>query len=825
MASAGARSRRWRRRSCAGVPWGVRFLSPHFRISGFPSLTDYPSVAVFSCAAPAAQAPQSKARLIMSNASPLARAALAASYTAFPLLVFGCGDGPIEPEDPAVLLGAYGPSAGLTVEENDALHEFLPATTLARESGPVQVVELPIAGLDFSRYMEPFVLRVRVGGDASAPPRGQIWLDGEELLAPKDFARAGAFDLEIPLQPSSSLTVKLMGAPGTQVTVSVDAAVQPPPTLVITSPARASMLNVGTLGVSPVQVTGEACHVAFPITTLVVNGDEIPVSGTALCESFSVTQSSRWGASVITAYAANARGREANAVQSYLRSPDYLPVAYAPSEAARIPAGMTAQMNDGVFPILAVAVSEHLESLDLGSLVPDVLYLNGGERVTYTCFDDSFVEYHVESRTTGFAVVKNGTATATPLVYGLRPFSDGLQVTVRLADVYYPATITGYLGDIGCPSGGWTSFGVSGSLSADWVEGTGTYQVGPGLRLTASEGTVDWRGINLSGDLGVFDFMSSVVDLALFDGLLRDTFREAISDKLPFLFEWAADFAEDLLWSLDVDRSAVVNGRNLRVVSALESADFGGLPDCGPPSHFCNGFGAVSLSSQVMPQDAPAGPTTPFGAVRAGGAPPAFSAVGYDYGVGLSDDLLNQTFWSAWQAGAFEIPDLEAFTGVAVDGISGGVSALLPPVAMPGTEGAMLDIGWGDVRITALVDPARFGLPGAPPGGPVAVEAFASAVLGGDLGYDESTDRFSISGLTADVQVQLRTDAPLLDEVALAGALESAVEAALLRLAPEAVAALPPPSLSLSTAPSLYPRGASLERQGRYIVLTGSVGN
>ncbi len=92
-------------------------------------------------------------------------------------------------------------------------------------------------------------------------------------------------------------------------------------------------------------VSGEACHAAFPITSLVVNGTALPVSGDQLCEGFALDQLSLWGMSLLTASAENAVGNGASVVQSFLRSPSFFAKALEHDNDARVEHALLAQLN------------------------------------------------------------------------------------------------------------------------------------------------------------------------------------------------------------------------------------------------------------------------------------------------------------------------------------------------------------------------------------------------------------------------------------------------------------------------------------------------
>jgi hypothetical protein len=128
---------------------------------------------------------------------------------------------------------------------------------------------------------------------------------------------------------------------------------------------------------------------------------------------------------------------------------------------------------------------------------------------------------------------------------------------------------------------------------------------------------------------------------------------------------------------------------------------------------------------------------------------PDAAAISAPVGTGLKDDLINQLLWAAWQAGAFDLSDATIGTGVVVS-----TNALLPPVVMPGETGSQIEIGLGDIHITATLDPGVV----AGTSEPVQAEMFLSASVNTQLDFDEATKRLVLVSPTVETWVQV-TDA------------------------------------------------------------------
>lgn len=738
--------------------------------------------------------------------------------TVRPLLIalaLGACDELADPTNPSVPFERRSDLTALAT--HGELLQFLPPHTMIRETGRPETIHLTVADLDFSQVMEPFMLRVRTqGGSATSPVIGSVVLDGATLLGPGDLATANAFDREIPLEPTSSLSVQLVGPPGSQLTIWIDATPQPPPIITITSPARGAMLMQGTLGVSPVEISGQACHVAFAITALEVNGVAVPVSGDRLCEPFTVGQDSRWGMSIITAHAKNARGREANIVQSYLRSPSYLPASLHADPAARVPAGARGQLGQaliddsdrGDVDDLATLVERSTDPFVLNAFIPNPLLDQINPTTHYDC-----TLFSRDNFRSGFRVSKNLTVSFASDGLSLTAQTDGLHVSNAIRDIEAPVTIEGFL-DLGClgnPSATVNGTYTASRVTADLRLELAVTPAGPDVLARTPSATLS--GASFDPDMGVFEFMSFLVNPML--NAVLSLAEQEVEEGIGSYLNLVPRVLESLFARYTLASDVAVNGVPLRAESVLD--------------HLSNGAGALRLgvAAQVRPATLPAAPpATAFGPIKSGGASPALPAA--PYATSLSDDLVNQLLWSAWQGGAFQIADVAAYTGTALPGLTLSLQATLPAVVMPGSGAQMVDAGIGDLRITGTVDPGQFGRSGvtAPPG-PVPFEAYASVAAGLTLGYATSSHRLSVANLNGQVSLDLSLLPRFIDQEALAPVLSAAIQATIARLLPEAIAAVPLPILDLTGLPGLPSAflrvgSASLARMGGFTILSGN---
>jgi len=610
------------------------------------------------------------------------------------------------------------------------------------------------------------------------------------------------------------------------VTLTLD--LSSPPTIEITSPTRAAMLEEGTSGAYDVQITGTACHDSIPIETLSVNGQDIAVSGTNLCEPFDVTQSSEWGMSVIEVHAENAYGRSADAVQSYLRSPSFYPAAFTSDAGARAARGVFTRMNDPViddgnrigYDDIASIVEAWVDALNVNSGVPSSVRNPNDAGTAYV--DDCGL-WNRNSYLTGVELRKTGTLTTGSRTVSLEATSAGLDASVGVNNLHAPVSGEGWK-DTGCllPDLHATVHGdldVS-SLNADVtvhpiVTAGGLNTSGVTAQVTMSTPVIDV-------DWGFLDFLDFLVNGTVngysnaLSGYLTGTFDGLLEDVLP-------DIVEDVFESFELNGIASLNGADVAYEGPVDYIDFGGSS---------NGWAEVGLGVQVRPAGTPTRPSAPFGAIQTFAPAPLSFTTAYEFGMGISDDFMNQAYWAAWQAGSFDAADVTAYTGESYTGLAGGVSPMLPPVLTTSSGASTVDVHWGDLVFTGLADPATFGLPGFQSGDSVPVEAHVSVIAGQDIAYDVATGVLVGTVAATDVRVEIGIEpGALLDEAALrdaiAGAIADYVEASL----PAGLAGVQVPALELTGFQGV-PAGtvirlktATVEREGSYTKLTGSVGN
>ena len=596
---------------------------------------------------------------------------------------------------------------------------------------------------------------------------------------------------------NATVTMAADGSPGSEtVNATLSLAAGSAPTIVVTSPSRAAMLQQGDFGDSDVQITGEACHDSLPITELDVNGVSVPVGGLNLCEAFDVTQSSPWGLSTIAVHAASANGRSAEVVQSYLRSPAFQP-AMLPLDA--LGTSVFVQLNqptlddsDPDLDDLATVMAAEILPGDVYAAMPTPLWtgdvLQGIGGVLNPCTDELRVE-------------KRGLSWQHPSV-SITAHEDDLwlEVTMATPSLSVAVAYTGCLGN---------TTTVIGSIAGSQLTVKGPISVGVqnGALNASATLSVDLTGavsnVNTGGFIGEVTTMLANTVLPHVIGLIETRVEGVLGDV-------AVVGLQSTLSSFSLAGEQLVNGRAVAFNAGLDFMDHG------------LGYVRIGLASVTEPADVPPEPAPAFGTIltEGQGGSPDFDVTPYGFGIGLRLDAINQLLWSAWRAGAFDAVDLAAQVGVA--GVGGSVSALLPPVLAPGTVGQVFEIAWGDLAVSAEVDPTVFGASKDEGGSPILLEGFASARLGLSLAYDDVEHRLQVAAITPEVQVQVAASDQPLDEAALGAAIGDALEGMLSELIPSALAAVSLPAIDFATA-TFALENAILGRDGNYLTLTGDV--
>lgn len=711
------------------------------------------------------------------------------------------------------------PSPVAAAADEGPVSYFAPRT-ITREGTGVQTVQFPLNDRDHSLFMEPFVLGVRADGDQRIV--GILKVDGVPVLERRDLVALGSsatpLSMEVPIGPSSVVTVELQGPSGGTLTFWVDAPLQPPPVITITSPVRhatgevdigqpGAFLQQGTLESSPVDITGTACHVRYPIAQLEVAGVNVPVAGTNLCEPFTVTQQSRWGLSIITGTARNTRGRVGTVVQSYARSPEYYPSPKDLAGGVSIP-GFFTRLNQPALDDGDRSTPDDIAT-QLELALNNTVDASLPETPLIACIG-SFFEMSLSG----------GRAFQSIRVNSIRASQNGLAIDISaLAPRLYVRTRVEFnVLDGDCVGG----FEHVGTISASEVRLTATaspsLSAAGAVALTIRNVGVQVNG--LSADLGVsldLDLVTQVFPYV--DAILGNFFSRSVTSGINLFLQDSFDRATEPPAPLEIP----FNSALLRVTGQLHSIGTGGTAP--------NGFAQFGVSGQVegLTVDPTVRPTR--GPIRAlcgtvlipcpgSSAPvPPFSSTGYMVGLSVHQDMLNTALWATWRAGAFTVSDVSTLPLVGpLTALSMSAQATLPPVSMAmGDEPSMFELAWGDIRVRSTFDPTAIGAPAGPP---IEVESWVSVVVRGNVAVDHAAARFSLTDLTTEVHVELITATLPFSDVALRARIQADVEAVITSLSRSALAILP---LDLSVDRLGTITATNVFRSNSYYLLTGNI--
>lgn len=603
-------------------------------------------------------------------------------------------------------------------------------------------------------------------------PAGAVVKVGEQ-----NYVVVGQGDFDLSLDVVSATHVGATITPESM-SVRVDSR---PPEVRIDSPGRAESLSSGQLSDSNVHVSGIVTDAVSDITSLVVHGTAQNVDGVNLTENVDFNMSSRWGLSIITAEVADECGNRGVSAQSFLRSPSY----YIPRSNAHPPAraaeGIIAHLNQeilddgnrGDVDDLATVAWKVLTAIDLNDVIPNPIAVSPDsnhdgqvDRKTYGC-----VFWNETNYRTGYRITKTGAFSYNaPRMDRIDAVSGGVHLVASIRNLRLPLKVWGNV-DLQCA--GEIDAQVDGEVLANSVD------IDARVGISLSGGTpsvsicdsclsigfnrfridVDW---GILEDIGLGGLLQSITD-AIVDSfkpniieLLEATVRDEIQ---PVLQDFLAGFSLDTGFDLPPPL-----GMRLNIGSGIDGITFCGprvsglsKPSACPASNPVPGWGELSLATQLYPSSR--GNDIPVkGAIRRRAYPPSFSNTGRAFGLGLSDDLLNQMLWALWYGGGLSLglDDLADVTGdLDLNGVELDLFAELPPVIMPGRNGYDIDIGVGDLYVDATVDLGELLDVETEGSGVIKVEIYVSMLVGAEVRLNSSTNELSFA-MSDDVEIYVQ---------------------------------------------------------------------
>lgn len=519
----------------------------------------------------------------------------------------------------------------------------------------------------------------------------------------------------------------------------------------IQSPAVGAMLAEGTQDPSPVEVTGSVCDSTVTVASLLINGTDQLLSGAAPCFDFATTVESRWGLNTLEALVTTDNGVASNFVRSYLRSPDYFAPPAPPKGAQRaptsmVPAGVVVRMtqdfmDDGTrfdgnaasVDDLATLFQMAVRSVNLASVIGSTLLTAPSLKTCNCLWPIPDITIHGNG-----AGATGGTLSWSPArVLSLNLQPGGAELTIQFSDFALPISVTGYLGECvtSCVDRADTRVTISGDLYLARATATTRLDIGLGpdgqpavsvhsnhVELENLEFDINWGPLEFLD--GIANYVTSLI-IDYFRATLQSEVAGAISAEVPAL---TRAFLEGYRPPTTLDLPAPFS-QTLRIQSVFDRIEFD------------TNQAVIGVAASIEPAIAVAAFDT--GSIERGGAAPSFAGSTGNLAAGIKDDLLNQYLYAAWASGALNIDDLSEFTCGLPEGTDLHLSLTLPPVIMPGSGSAPMDVGVGDLHVSATLSPSAAARYGASAGGEV--EFLFAATAGATLELDPESYHFGVT--------------------------------------------------------------------------------
>ena len=596
----------------------------------------------------------------------------------------------------------------------------------------IQGLELPIEVTVYDRWgnliAEP-VLDVIV-----SPTEGVVGtLDGGLI-----FNAEGDYDITVGLQ--GELDPFALISPY-YANIRVDST---PPDVLIASPARGAMLVQGGEDDTLVTISGTVTDTLSELEEVRVDGRKLNVSGTSLSESFETEHSSRWGLSIFETSATDACGNKKVAQQSFLRSPSYAAAATEADVNAVATDGMMVRLNQMAIDDqyrqdvddLATLVQSLFSTLDLNSVLPGTLVFSGENdgndqlaTATYNCSDGTVIR-----EVTGFWVKKMGALQHdAPVLDHLTAVDDALGFGFSMEGLVLPLEIHASL-DMGC--GGEIVETITGEVRIGFVGADGEGAIGfdgaaPTVSVCETCLAIDFDDVVFDFNWGSLSFMDDLINdlLSNLAVAIESPVENLLSAQIRTL---VPELLGGILGGLNLGTGFDIPepiGMTLNIFSGMSNAAFSGPSGAG--------YGTLGLYTQVYPSARGDGiPASALGSIVRSNEAPTFGP-NYPVGIGISDNTLNQIMWAIWYGGAFELPDIVSLApGANIEGVELGMSAGLPPVVMPGRNGNDVEIGLGDLELTASLNLAEALGVETPAAQTIDVRLYLSAIMGASFNYD-----------------------------------------------------------------------------------------
>jgi hypothetical protein len=388
--------------------------------------------------------------------------------------------------------------------------------------------------------------------------------------------------------------------------------------------------------------------------------------------------------------------------------------------------GLMARVNEGGLDEIEILGEGLVNDIDLDALIPSPVWSDYSE----TCVDLGWFGEYCFTWYSIYLYIYSPSISGTDLDLDSKAGYLDAAATIYDPTLYWSAS--GVVMEIG--------YSGSGDIYAS------TISVDMDLVPYVSSGTIHVDIYNVDADTSGFDFdwdswVWDVIDFFGFDvdsliaGLVESTIESTIADEVPAILE-------DTLGSLELATDLDFEGNSY----AFDAVPYQlGCDEDGITLGLATYFTANSWNSSV----------TPPGSLYWGYSTPSWAASPGMY-LGVSDDFLNQAMLALWGGGLLNMQLGGDDLGLAVEDIeiifpemtelNIVTEALLPPVVLPGSGTALLDMQLGDLELSMY-------------GGPVAEEnlmlrAYVTVFAGMDVDVDSDlTLSMELSDITVSFDV------------------------------------------------------------------------
>ncbi len=434
------------------------------------------------------------------------------------------------------------------------------------------------------------------------------------------------------------------------------------------------------------------------VAGLQVDGTDVPWSAHG---TFSSELNHQFGLNLVDTYAWDADGNDTDDLRTVL-SGAFLPYG------AGLGNGLMARVNEGALDTIEGLGEGMVNDIDLGALIPSPVWSDYSE----SCIDLGWLGEYCFTWYSIYLYVYSPSISGTDL--DLDSKSGYLDATATIYDPTLYWSASGVVAEIG--------YSGSGDIYAS------TISVAMDLVPYVSSGIIHVDVYNVDADTSGFDFdwdswLWDIIDFFGFDidsliaGLVESTLESTIASEVPAILE-------DTLGSLELATDLEFEGNSYGF-------------DAAPYQITCDEDGITLGLATTFTASTWTSAVVPLGSLYGGYSTPSWSATPGMF-IGVSDDFLNQAMLALWGGGLLDmqmtgddmglsIEDLE-FIFPEMTELNIVTEAQLPPVVLPGTGTALLDLQLGDLELSLY-------------GGPVAEEnlmlqAYVTVFAGMDVDVD-----------------------------------------------------------------------------------------